>query len=255
MTIRTTPWPAGTPCWVDLAVPDIPAATAFYGDVMGWSFVDSGEEFGHYHIAQAEGHAAAAIGPLMQEGQPSTWTVYLASDDADVTAKLITEHGGQVLVGPMDIPGNGRMVVAVDAAGAAFGVWQAAGMIGAEIVNQPGSLTWTDARFQDPGRGKAFYAAVFGYTYAPVPGAPEDYSTVLVEGEVRGGAGGLMGSPPPACWLAWFSVADVDAAITAVEAGGGSVTTPAQDSPFGRMGTVTDPFGATFGLHMPPAGP
>jgi predicted enzyme related to lactoylglutathione lyase len=27
---------------------------------------------------------------------------------------------------------------------------------------------------------------------------------------------------------------------------------PAEDTPFGRMGVLSDPFGATFALHQPP---
>lgn len=254
MSVRTDPWPAGTPCWVDIAVPDLTAATEFYGAVMGWTFVDSGEEFGHYHIAQTNGKAAAAIGPAMEEGQPTVWTVYLASDDADATAKLVGENGGTVLFPPMDIPGNGRMSVAVDASGAAFGIWQAAGMIGTEIVNEPGSLTWTDARLTDAEAGKAFYSAVFGYTYQPIPGAPDDYGTFHTGGDPLGGMGGMMGGPDgtPAHWLAYFSVADADAAIAAAEQGGGTVVMPAEGTPFGRMAVLTDPFGATFAVIKTP---
>jgi uncharacterized protein len=145
MPIRTEQWPAGTPCWIDLAVPDVAAAKEFYGTVFGWSFLDTGPEFGHYQICQVDGRAAAAIGPLMAEGQHSAWTTYLASDDVDNTAKLITENGGTVLVEPLDIADNGRMCIALDAAGAAFGVWQAAGTIGVEVYNEPGALVWNDA--------------------------------------------------------------------------------------------------------------
>ncbi len=48
MTRRTERWPAGTPCWVDLATPDLAAAREFYGALLGWSFVDVGPEFGGY---------------------------------------------------------------------------------------------------------------------------------------------------------------------------------------------------------------
>ena len=64
MPTRDTTWPAGTPCWADLSVPDVPKAVEFYSAVLGWSLVDSGEEFGHYHIAQVNGHAAAGVGPI-----------------------------------------------------------------------------------------------------------------------------------------------------------------------------------------------
>ena len=117
MSTRTDPWPAGTPCWVDLSVPDVQAAVDFYAAVIGWTFVDSGPDYGNYEIGQMDGRAAAGIGPVMQEGQPSAWTVYLASDDADATAKLIGEHGGSIYAGPMDIPGSGRMLIAADPSG------------------------------------------------------------------------------------------------------------------------------------------
>lgn len=251
MPTRTDPWPAGTPCWVDLAVPDVAAATEFYGAVVGWSFMDTGEEYGHYNIAQTDGHAAAAIGPLMQEGQPSVWTVYLASDDADATAKLIADNGGTVIAEPFDIPDTGRMCVALDPTGAAFGVWQAGRMIGAEVYNETGAMVWDDARLSDPEAGKQFYAEVFGYTYQPVEGAPEDYSTFSVNGEIAGGIGGMMGAPDtvPSHWIPYFSVPDVDAAVAeAVRRGGTSLMDPV-DTPFGRMGTVADPLGAMFSLH------
>jgi uncharacterized protein len=253
MPTRDAPWPPGTPCWVDLAVPDVSAATDFYRSVLGWSFVDTGEEFGHYHVARTNDRAAAAIGPVQQEGQPSAWTVYLATDDADATAKQIAANGGTVLVEPFDIPGNGRMLVAFDTCGGVFGVWQAAGQNGVEIYNEPGSLVWTDARLTDPEAGKRFYAAVFGYTFQPVPGAPDDYGTFQVDGEVAGGIGGMMGGPPdvPAHWLAYFAVADVDAAVDAAERGGATVVMRQQDSAFGRMSILVDPFGATFALNGP----
>ena len=253
MSHRDTPWPAGTPCWVDIAVPDVAAATAFYGDVLGWSFVDTGEEFGHYHIARTHDRAAAAIGPVMEEGQPSVWTAYLATDDADGTAKLITDNGGALMFDPMDIPGNGRMAIAVDPTGAAFGIWQANGMNGFEIANEPGSVTWNDARLRDVEAGKAFYTAVFGYTYEPVPGAPDGYATIQASGQQ---VAGITGAPPDVAshWLTYFSVADVDASIATAARSGATVLMPGEDTDFGRMGILTDPFGATFAVHKAPEG-
>ncbi|WP_028926835.1 VOC family protein [Pseudonocardia acaciae] len=250
MPTRDTPWPAGTPCWVDLSVPDVKAATEFYGPVMGWTFTDTGAEYGHYHMCQVGDRVAAAIGPLQQPGQPVAWTVFLASDDADATAKLVAENGGTVIVEPFDIGDQGRILVALDNTGGAFGVWQAKAAIGANIANEPGSLAWEDARLTDPEAGKRFYTAVFGYTYEPIPDAPPDYGLFKVNGEIAGGLGGMMGAPDgtPSHWVAYFSVADVDAAVAAVERGGGSVQQAPTDTPYGRMAFVTDPFGAAFAL-------
>ena len=187
--------------------------------MLGWSIVDMGDDFGHYHIAQVDGRAAAGIGPVMQEGQPSFWTVYLASDDADATAKLVAEHGGSLVLEPMDVPDNGRMAIATDPTGAAFGIWQAAGMNGAAVYNEPGGLVWEDARLSDAEAGKRFYADVFGYTYHPIPEPPTTTAPSTSASDPLGGMGGMMDVPEgtPSHWLAYFQVADTDAAVAAAE--------------------------------------
>lgn len=40
MSIRTSPWPSGVPCWADLMVPDIDVAGRF-SDVLGWTYQDT----------------------------------------------------------------------------------------------------------------------------------------------------------------------------------------------------------------------
>ena len=257
MPTRDTTWPAGTPCWADLAVPAMPKAVEFYSAVLGWSLVDTGEEFGHYHFAQVNGHAAAGVGPTMQEGQPSFWTLYMASDDTDATTKLIADNGGSVIMEPMDVPGAGRMCIAADPAGAVFGVWQSLGMPGAGIYSEPGGIAWEDARLSDVEAGRAFYTAVFGWTYGEIPGmALSEYGTFHGGGDPLGGLGGMMGAPEgtPSHWVVYFGTADIDAAVAAVERLGGGVMQPAMDTPYGRMAFVTDPFGAPFALHQAPQG-
>lgn len=254
MPVRSDPWPAGTPCWVDLGSPDVAASIAFYGAVLGWSFIDTGEQFGHYNICQVDGHAAAAIGPKSDPTQPTAWTVYLASDDTDTTAALVGQNGGTVLVDPFDIPGSGRMTVATDPAGAAFGIWQAGGTIGAEIYNEPGGLTWTDARLTEPEPARTFYAALFGYHYQALSGAPGDYRTFHLHEAPLGGIGGMMdpSADLPSHWVAYFSVADTDAAVAAAISRGGALQGEPMNSPFGRMAFLTDPDGAVFALAGPP---
>jgi uncharacterized protein len=254
MPIRTAPWPTGTPCWIDLAVPDVEAAKEFYAAVLGWTYLDTGEEFGHYQMCQREGHSAAGIGPQQSPDQPSAWTTYLASDAVDDTAKKITENGGTMLVEPFDVPGAGRMCIALDSQGAAFGVWQAADSVGAEIYNEPGSLVWNEAAEPDPDAARKFYAAVFGYSYLPIEGADPEYTTFHREGDPLGGIGGLGEAPPgtPPHWMIYFSVTDTDAAVAAATERGATVLSGPVDTPYGRMASITDPQGATFSIGSAP---
>lgn len=251
MPHRDTPWPAGTPCWADVVVPDVPAASAFYGTVLGWELEDMGEQFGHYTMARYGGRDAAALSPPMDPSQPATWTVYIATEDVDATVKLVTENGGAVVAPAMDVPDNGRMAIVTDPTGGVVGLWQASGMIGCQIYNEVGGMMWEDARFTDPTAGQEFYAAVFGHTFEPVPGAPDDYVTFHAGGDPLGGMGGMMGAPEgtPSHWLPYFGVADVDAAAEAARAGGGRVLMEPETTTYGRMAVLTDPFGATFAVH------
>jgi hypothetical protein len=105
--------------------------------------------------------------------------------------------------------------------------------------------------------GKRFYAAVFGFRYSPLEeGGDAGYETFDVpggDGRPAGGIGGIPGAAPgtPSHWLPYFTVADIDATVEAVGAGGGAVLLAPTDTPFGRIAVVRDPFGAVFGLHGP----
>src|SRR4051812_41252985 len=102
--------PTGTPCWMDVSVPDVEAAKAFYAELLGWECrTDPRPEAGGYTMCFVDGVVAAAITPMWGEDAKAGWSVYLASDDADLSATAVTEHGGQVLAAPMDIFDSGRM--------------------------------------------------------------------------------------------------------------------------------------------------
>ncbi|HEY4003805.1 MAG TPA: VOC family protein [Pseudonocardia sp.] len=254
MSTRDTSWPAGTPNWVDISVPDIDAALEFYGSVIGWSFAGTDAEYGGYRMCQVDGRSVAGIGPMQAAEQPTAWLVYIASDDADATAKLITENGGTLLADPFDLDEVGRIAVARDSTGGAFGVFHGRQEIGTQVVDEPGSMVWEDARLTDVAEGRRFYQAVFGYTYEPVPGMSlDDYATFSVGERPGGGMGNMMGAPDgtPSHWVVYFSVADVDAAVSAAQRGGGQVLMAGEDTPFGRIAMATDPFGAVFALHSP----
>ncbi|MGJ7441298.1 VOC family protein [Aquipuribacter sp. MA13-6] len=249
MTTRTEPWPAGTPCWVDYGAVDVDAAVGFYSEVLGWTPETADPEHGGYVMCTVRGHDAAGIGPSTTPGVPSAWVTYLASTDADATAAAATEAGGMVLAEPFEVVGLGRMAIVADPQGAVFGVWQALGRIGSAIVNEPGGLTWNDAAHPDPAAARTFYARVFGYRYQALPGAGDVYRTFSVDGgHPLGGMGGLPAEGVPAHWLTYFAVADADAAVAVARRRGASVGAGPFDTEFGRIATLTDPWGATFAV-------
>lgn len=249
MSIRTSPWPNGVPCWADVMATDVRASGAFYTAVFGWQVPEPEEQWGGYVTAEADGQLVAGIGPV-QEGAPAAWTLYLATDDVAGLVEKAPDHGGTVIGPVMDVGDMGRMAIVADPSGAVFGLWQAGTMIGASRVNEPGSLVWEDLQSTDPDAARSFYASLFGYEYQPLDMAGPDYATFKLptEPHVLGGMGSPMGGPEgmPSSWLVYFQVADTDAAASAAQAAGGSVLAPPFDTQFGRMACLADPDGAVF---------
>jgi uncharacterized protein len=251
MPTRDTNWPNGTPCWIDLGAPDVPAAQAFYSTVLGWSYTGGEPEYGGYLTCQLAGRDAAGIGPQQSADDPPRWTTYFAADDAAAVADRITGAGGTVLVPPMDVGPMGRMAIALDPQGNPFGLWQGGLNTGVQIYGEPGALVWNEAAVEDPEAARAFYGKVFDFTFTEVPGAG-GYTTFATGDRPLGGLGGLAEGAPRG-WSACFGVASTDAAVDAVVSGGGAVTMPAMDTEFGRFAVVADPWGAAFSVMQEPA--
>ncbi len=245
-----TSYPAGTPSWVDLMPSDPAAARSFYEDLFGWEVEVQGEDMGHYGMARVRGKAVAGIGGAPQPGMPLAWTTYLATDDVDASAARITEAGGTVMMPPMDISDQGRMAIALDPGGAAFGLWQAGRHHGAELANEPVSLVWSELLAPDLDAACAFYEKVFGYVYEapPMGGEDMDYRMFKLGDHELGGMTGLPSPEVAPHWGLYFAVADTDAVVDQARALGATIDREPMDSPYGRQATITDPQGATFSL-------
>lgn len=252
MPTRDTNWPEGTPCWTDLMVPDGDAARAFYGGLFGWDFEVGDEETGFYSQGKLGGRTVAGIGQTMpgQEGPPPAWTTYLAADDVDAVVARISEAGGTVFMPTMDVMGFGRMAVAADPTGCVFGLWQGLSHTGLQRYNEAGAVVWNEGHVLDFAAAKAFYEAVFGYTFTDVGGGDFHYVTTEVNGETVGGIGDSADGT--AAWLTYFQVEDADAMAARATELGGSVVSDARDSDFGRIVELAGPAGERFALIVPP---
>ena len=110
--------------WNELATDDPEAALDFYRTQFGWTQegdMDMGET-GKYRFIQNRGTNIGAVMKKPAQLPASTWTYYFGVDDIDRAAEAVKSGGGQVVNGPMEIPGGEFAVNAIDPHGAAFGL-------------------------------------------------------------------------------------------------------------------------------------
>ncbi|MEV0218508.1 VOC family protein [Streptomyces sp. NPDC050704] len=258
MSYVTSIQPDGTPTWIDLRVPDRERAMEFYGALFGWEYdseaagarpgTDPGLDLGTMCLLRGRPVAAIVQDPA---AKGIGWTMYFATADCDGTAKRVADAGGTLLTAPTDVGdagSQGRMAVAQDPVGARFGLWEGRARLGCEVVNEPDSLVRNDLVTPDPEPARAFYASVFDYTLDLNETLPDADFTFLrrKDGHEIGGIFGLRAAPSSG-WATTFEVADTDAVVGRALAAGGTAGAP-EDSPYGRIATITDPFGAEFSV-------
>jgi predicted enzyme related to lactoylglutathione lyase len=237
----------GNPSWVELASTDIGESTGFYRSLFGWDGEDQGPDVGHYTMLSLGGQLVGAISPVMAEGQPAAWSIYISTADADATTAAARDAGATVLVEPMDVLDVGRTAVYLDSTGAAIKVWQPKAHRGVEVVDEPNTWAWSELLSRDLDASIAFYQAAFGW------GIRRDshYSEWQHEGRSIGGLIAMPEMVPaetPSFWLPYIAVADVDAMSARAGELGGAVRVPSQDFGGGRFGVIQDRQGAGLGL-------
>lgn len=120
------------------------------------------------------------------------------------------------------------------------------------MTNQPstGKPVWHDLTVPDADTLRDFYAAVLGLEVHPVDmGGYSDYAMQNAAGDAVGvcHARGPNAKIPPV-WMVYFSVADIDAAIHAVQSAGGQVIDGPRNAGGARICIIRDPAGAYAGL-------
>jgi hypothetical protein len=248
--------PAGAPCWVDLLTSDAERSREFYSQLFGWTASESGEQFGGYFNFSSGGVLVAGAMPKEAGMEaPDTWSVYLATDDAQKTIEAATAHGGQVMLPATAVGDLGTMGMVTDPGGAAIGLWQPGQHKGFGVVAEAGAPGWFEVYTRDYQATIAFYRDVFGWETQSVGDTPEFRYTIGVHGQdqlagIMDGSG-FLPEGVPAHWVVYFGTEDADATLAEVTRLGGSVVTPAEDTPYGRLAEAADPGGVHFKLVAP----
>ena len=248
--MEMTEYPPGWPSWVDLQTDDVGAAAAFYGGLFGWELGPEVSERagGGYRMFRLRGRNVAGVSPA-SPGDALVWSTYVSVDDADVTMRRALERGALPLLEPTDVMDAGRIGVFLDPSGARLGIWQPGTQIGAELCNEPSTFCWNELNARDPDTGVGFYPRVFNWEVRRSKGDMQYYE-FHIDGHTVAGMQPMLaprwrGVAPH--WQVYFAVADAEAAVTTVSAGGGSVDVGVTDIPgVGRFASLRDPRGAAF---------
>ena len=244
----------GEPCWTDLSADDTEGAKAFYGGLFGWTWEERGmpEAGMPYSMAKKDGCNVAGLGPITPEflamGLRSVWNTYLAVDSADEAFRKAIEAGATGLMEPYDVMTAGRMAYIMDNQGACFGFWQAREHKGAQLIKEPGTMSWNELYVPDVGRATGFLGGVLGLTAETTDMGPMSY-TLLKAGEQV--VAGVMEPPEnvPPSWSVYFGTADINETAALVTELGGQVMNGPFPTPLGQMIVAADTAGGVFLVH------
>lgn len=119
---RPAPGSPGTIGWHELHAGDGPTAFAFYAGLFGWQkdqAMDMGP-MGTYQLFKADAEAIGAVMTKPPQIPAPFWLFYFAVEAIDAAHARVTGNGGEVLNGPMEVPGGSWIVQCRDPQGAMF---------------------------------------------------------------------------------------------------------------------------------------
>ena len=111
-----------------MSTTDWEAAWDFYSQLFGWEKADVMDmgEMGMYQMFSRGAHPLGGMFNKPAEVPVSHWLLYAQVDDVDTALEAVQELGGQILNGPMEVPGGDMVAQCMDPQGAAFAVHAAA---------------------------------------------------------------------------------------------------------------------------------
>jgi predicted enzyme related to lactoylglutathione lyase len=111
--------------WHELATHDYPAAFRFYERLFGWekrSEMDMGGGNMYLLYGRKDREMGGMFNKTAEMPGPPAWTHYVMVDSVDRAVDAVKARGGQVLVGPMEVPGGDWIAQCMDPQGAVFAV-------------------------------------------------------------------------------------------------------------------------------------
>lgn len=123
---RPAPNTPGLVGWRELHAGNGPEAFEFYSQLFGWSkdtAMDMGD-LGVYQLFAIDGVPSGGMMTKMPDLPHPFWLYYFNVTDINAAIATVQEKGGQVLMGPHEVPGGSWIVQGMDPQGAMFALVQ-----------------------------------------------------------------------------------------------------------------------------------
>jgi predicted enzyme related to lactoylglutathione lyase len=231
--------------WFEVAGKDRQTLKEFYAGLFGWKMTDA-EEMPYSMIEAGKGGIPGGIGAA-PENYPGHVTFYVEVDDIDAALAKAESLGGKQTMGPIELPGGGKIALFGDPEG------HQVGLISAMDVPSNGGAGSPTVHFEVLGNDRdtllSFYTDLFGWRSSDIEAASGDaYAFVEAEeGGINGGIGkardGIEGHV-----TFYVGVDDLEAALAKAESLGGKRLTEPMDIPNGQIAHFADPEGHVIGL-------
>jgi predicted enzyme related to lactoylglutathione lyase len=107
--------------WHELLAADCDAAFDFYGELFGWQRADADAgPAGPYHLFAVRGQTIGGIYAKPPLVPAPSWLYYFNVRDINAAVARVKAGGGQVLEGPIEVPGGNWIARCADPQGAMF---------------------------------------------------------------------------------------------------------------------------------------
>jgi predicted enzyme related to lactoylglutathione lyase len=223
--------------WNDLLTDDIAAARDFYGQLFGWTF----EQSDRYTVVKNNGQS---IGGMLQVRENTEtkgvarWVCSLSVADVDEAAALVTEEGGIIYEGPLDMLNRGRGALIYDPLGAELLLLYATDGDPEDKKPVMGSWLWHELWSNDTEASQVFYQKLAGYDYD----GETDYLILLKDEQWRAGIRYVSDPELTMRWVPVVRVADTEkTADLAKELGGKLLVGPRPTPSGGSVALLSDP--------------
>ena len=234
--------------WIDLMTEDIAAATSFFSQLFGWRAARSGQNRDYYLFYL---HGKPIAGMVETDNQnpsesESLWMLSMSVQGLDRALAIVNDQRGEVLDGPMDIEGRGRMALIRDSNGAPLILLDGhRGGPNARKV-ESGNWIWTDLFTGNRQQAMAFYGSLVGFRAEWIEvGKTHSYDLFKRDDRTIAGIVELDWEGLQDNWLPYFMVEDVGRAIERARMLGGHLILESGD-----VAVLADPTGAAFGIQM-----